>query len=135
MTPESGVSLPESELSWRFSRSSGPGGQHVNTTETRVEVLWSPADSAALTPDQKARAIARLRGRLVDGRVSVVSSRHRSQLRNRDDALARLEELVNAAVKPVRRRQKTRPSKASVERHRDAKRRRSQTKRSRREPW
>lgn len=131
--PDRRLTLPESELSWRFSRSSGPGGQHVNTTETRAEVLWSPAASSVLSADQKARAIARLRGRLIDGRVSVVSSRHRSQLRNREDALARLEELVADAIRPVRRRRPTRASRAAVERGRETKRRRSDLKRSRRD--
>lgn len=125
--------MPESELSWRFSRSSGPGGQHVNTTETRAEVLWSPADSAVLTPDQKARVAARLRGRLVDGQISVVASAQRSQLRNREDAVRRLEELVNEALRPVKKRRPTRPTRGSVERRLDAKRRRSQTKRDRRD--
>lgn len=131
-TPDRTVRLPESELTWRFSRSSGPGGQHVNTTETRVEVLWSPADSTVLTADQKARVAARLRGRLVGGRVSVVSSTHRSQLRNREDAQRRLEELVGEALKPARKRRATKPTRGSVERRLDAKKRRSQIKRDRR---
>lgn len=133
MTPDRAVRLPESELSWRFSRSSGPGGQHVNTTETRVEVLWAPADSTVLTADQRARVAARLRGRLVDGRVSVVASAHRSQVRNREDAVRRLEELVAEALRPVKKRRATRPTRGSVERRLDAKRRRSQTKRDRRD--
>jgi ribosome-associated protein len=133
MTSDGRVRLPESELSWRFSRSSGPGGQHVNTTETRVEVLWSPADSAVLTDDQKSRVAARLRGRLVDGRISVIASTHRSQLRNREDAWQRLEELVTEALKPVKGRRKTRPTRGSVERRLDAKKRRSQIKRDRRD--
>ena len=133
MSPDRVVRLPESELSWRFSRSSGPGGQHVNTTETRVEVLWSPADSTVLTDDQKARVAARLRGRLVDGRVSVVASAHRSQLRNREDAVRRLEELVAEALRPVKRRRPTKPTRGSVERRLDAKKRRSQVKRDRRD--
>ena len=133
MTAEPTITLPESELTWRFSRSSAPGGQHVNTTETRVEVLWSPADSVVLTADQKARLMARLRGRLVDGRISIVASDHRSQLRNRQDAVRRLEELINESLRPVKRRRPTRPSRGSVERRLDAKRRRSQLKRDRRD--
>ncbi|MFH7323704.1 alternative ribosome rescue aminoacyl-tRNA hydrolase ArfB [Aeromicrobium sp. HA] len=133
MTPDNRLRLPESELGWRFSRSSGPGGQHVNTTETRVEVLWSPADSTVLTPDQRDRVTARLRNRLVDGRISVVSSTHRSQLRNREDALRRLEELVAEALRPAKRRRATRPTRGSVERRLDAKKRRSQLKRDRRD--
>lgn len=135
MRPDGRIRLPESELSWRFSRSSGPGGQHVNTTETRVEVLWSPAQSTVLTDEQMARALARLRGRLVDGRVSVVSSRYRSQTRNREDAVRRLEDLVTEAVRPPRRRRATAPSRAAVERGRNAKRRHSETKQSRRAQW
>ncbi|MTB89151.1 aminoacyl-tRNA hydrolase [Aeromicrobium senzhongii] len=127
------VRLPESELTWRFSRSSGPGGQHVNTTETRAEVLWSPTDSSVLTPEQKARVVARLRGRLVDGHLSVVASAHRSQLRNREDAVRRLEGLVAEALRPVKSRRPTRPTRGSVERRLDAKKRRSQIKRGRRE--
>ncbi|MCD9154881.1 alternative ribosome rescue aminoacyl-tRNA hydrolase ArfB [Aeromicrobium duanguangcaii] len=127
------VRLPESELTWRFSRSSGPGGQHVNTTETRAEVLWSPGESSVLTADQKARVLSRLRGRLVDGQLSVVASAHRSQLRNREDAVQRLEELVAEALRPVKSRRPTRPTRGSVERRLDAKKRRSQIKRGRRE--
>ncbi len=123
--------MPESELSWRFSRSSGPGGQHVNTTETRVEVLWSPTESSVLTADQRARVATRLRGRLIDGQVSVVSSTHRSQLRNREDAQRRLEELVTEALKPEKKRRATRPTRGSVERRLEAKKRRSQLKRGR----
>ena len=65
------VAIPESEISWRFSRSGGPGGQHVNTSDTRVELIWSLESTQALTPEQRERALAALRGRLVDGRITV----------------------------------------------------------------
>lgn len=127
-----GVSIPESELSWRFSRSSGPGGQHVNTTDTRAEVVWSLAETAVLTESQKERVAARLRGRLVDGSLTVVSSQYRSQHRNREAARVRLEELVSEAVIPAKARVATKPSKASQRRRLDAKRARSEVKRNRR---
>jgi ribosome-associated protein len=127
--------LPERELSWRFSRSSGAGGQHVNTTDTRVELTWSLADSAVLTDEQRARVAEKLRSRLVDGTITVVSSRYRSQHRNREAARVRLEELVSAAVVPPRPRRPTKPTRASKERRLDAKKRRSDVKRSRRGGW
>jgi ribosome-associated protein len=127
--------LPERELAWRFSRSSGPGGQHVNTTDTRVELTWSLDDSTALTEAQKAQVARRLRARLVGGAVTVVSSQYRSQHRNREAALARLEELVAKALVPAKQRRATKPSRASVERRLDAKRRRSRTKRDRGAGW
>jgi ribosome-associated protein len=123
--------LPDRELTWRFSRSSGPGGQHVNTTDTRVELMWTPAASEALTEVQKGVVAHQLRHRLVDGTITVVSSQYRSQHRNREAAKARLEELVSAALIPRKQRRATKPSRASVERRLDSKKRRSQTKRGR----
>lgn len=127
--------LPEHELTWRFSRSSGPGGQHVNTTDTRVELLWPIGSSSALSDTQKAIVTSRLRNRIVDGTITVVSSQYRSQHRNREAARVRLEQLVAAALVPRKQRQATRPSRASKERRLDAKRRRSQTKRDRSGGW
>jgi len=127
--------LPESEMTWRFSRSSGAGGQHVNTTDTRVELTWSLADTTALTADQKSLATQRLRSRLVDGAITVVSSRFRSQHRNREAARVRLEELVTQAVVPPKPRRPTRRTRASVERRLDAKKRRGDIKKSRRGGW
>jgi ribosome-associated protein len=122
-------------MSWRFSRSSGPGGQHVNTTDTRVELSWSLHDTTALTDDEKALAAQQLRSRLVDGTITVVSSRYRSQHRNREAARVRLEELVSHAIVPPRPRRPTRPTRASVERRLDAKKRRGDIKKSRRGGW
>ena len=127
--------LPESEMTWRFSRSSGAGGQHVNTTDTRVELTWSLDDTTVLTADEKERAAHQLRNRLVDGAITVVSSRYRSQHRNREAARVRLEELVSQAVVPPKPRRATRPTRASVERRLDAKKRRSDVKKSRRGRW
>ena len=128
------VALPARELTWRFSRSSGAGGQHVNTSDTRVELIWSLRETSALTAAQRELAITRLRSRLVDGTITVVSSQYRSQHRNREAALARLEDLLARAIVPEKPRHATRPSRASVNRQRDAKQRRSQTKALRRRP-
>jgi len=135
VTASNRLSIPESELSWKFSRSSGPGGQHVNTTDTRVELRWSLDTTTVLTDEQRARVAIKLRGRLVDGAVVVVSSQYRSQHRNREAARVRLEELVTQALVPPRTRRATRPTRGSTERRLDAKRRRSDVKRTRRGGW
>ena len=127
--------LPDRELTWRFSRSSGPGGQHVNTTDTRVELSWTPATSDALTESQKGAIVHRLRQRLVNGTITVVSSQYRSQHRNREAAKVRLEELVAAALAPRKQRRATKPSRSSVERRLASKKKRSQTKRDRNAGW
>lgn len=127
------VVIPEAELSWRFSRSSGPGGQGVNTTDSRVELLYDIAHSRALSPLLRQRALDRLAGRLVDGVLSVTASEHRSQLRNRESAERRLaEELAAAIAPPPRPRRPTRATKASVEKRIAGKKRRSDVKRLRR---
>ena len=113
--------LPDRELTWRFSRSSGPGGQHVNTTDTRVELSWTPAASGVLTDAQKGAVARHLSHRLVDGTITVVSSQYRSQHRNREAAKVRLEQLVAGALAPRKQRRATKPSKASTERRLDAK--------------
>ena len=127
------VTIPETELSWRFSRSSGPGGQGVNTTDSRVELLFDVSASAVLSPIQRARALERLAGRLVDGVLAVTASEHRSQLRNRQAAERRLVAELAAAIAPPRRaRRPTRATKASVERRIAQKKRRANVKRLRR---
>lgn len=128
------IRVPESELTYRFSRSSGPGGQHVNTTDSRVEVLWDLGATAVLGPQQKERARQRLAGRLRGDVLSVTSSQYRSQHRNREAARVRLEELVAKAVEPPRPRRATRPTKGSVRRRLDAKGRQSELKQQRRRP-
>ena len=129
------VVIDDSELTWRFSRSSGPGGQHVNTSDTRVELLWSLTGTTALSAQQKELAARRLSGRLVDGTLTVASSQYRSQHRNREAAKARLVELVTEAVVPPRPRRRTRPTKGSVERRLVAKKRRGDVKQGRRGSW
>lgn len=126
--------VPDDELSWRFSRSSGPGGQHVNTSDTRVEVSWDLASSAVLSATQRAQALERLRTRLVDGTLTIASSQYRSQHRNREAARVRLEQVVAAAIVPPRPRRATRPTRGSQQRRIDAKKRRGDVKRSRRRP-
>jgi len=126
------VVIPGSALSWRFSRSSGPGGQGVNTTDSRVELTVDLANSSALTPVQRARAFDRLANRLVDGRLTVTASEHRSQLRNREAAQRRLAAVLASAIAPPpRKRRPTKATRASVERRLQSKRRRSQVKRHR----
>lgn len=127
------VAIPEKELRWRFSRSSGPGGQSVNTADSRVQLSLDLGATTALGPIQRARALERLGGRLVDGVLTVTASEERSQLRNREIALARLADVLAAAIAPPPpRRRPTRPSRRAVERRIAAKKRRARTKRLRR---
>jgi ribosome-associated protein len=128
------ITLPRTALTWRFSRSSGPGGQSVNTADSRVEVRFDLARSAALPPHLKQRALSRLASRLVDGVLVVTAAEHRSQLQNRRAAQARLVALLAEAVAPpARPRRATRPSRGSVEARLAAKRRRGLTKQHRRQ--
>jgi ribosome-associated protein len=129
--------IPAEELSWRFSRSPGPGGQSVNTAESRVSLSYDLANSDALPPQLKERALknlaGRLAGRLADGVVTVTASEFRSQLRNREAAARRLSGLLTAATAtPPRTRRPTKPTRGARERRLDAKRRRSEIKRLRR---
>jgi ribosome-associated protein len=128
------VTIPAGELQWRFSHSGGPGGQGVNTSDSRVELSWDLGASTALPPVLKERALQRLAGRLVGGTtLTVVASEFRAQLRNREAAAARLCALIaDAIAPPPRRRHPTRPSAASVDRRIEAKKKRGQLKRSRR---
>lgn len=128
-----GTAIPPDDLSWRFSRSPGPGGQSVNTTESRVELSYDLADSDALPPALKERAMRALAGRLASGVVTVTASEHRSQLRNRQAAADRMSALLTeATAPPPRQRRPTRPSRAARERRLADKQRRSQVKRLRR---
>jgi ribosome-associated protein len=129
------LTLPLSELEYRASRSSGPGGQHVNTSSTRIEVWWDVAGSSALSEEQRARLLARL-GRRLDssGRLRLVSSGSRSQLRNREEVTERLRELVAVALRVPKPRKRTRPPRAAKAARLEAKRRRSAIKRERRPP-
>lgn len=125
--------VPEAELSWRFSRSSGPGGQSVNTSDSRVELSYDVARSAALTDHLRARALQRLADRLVDGVVTVSASEQRSQLQNREEAERKLAQLLREAIAPPPPpRRATKPTRASRERRLQVKRQRSEIKRGRR---
>ncbi|MGZ5366832.1 MAG: alternative ribosome rescue aminoacyl-tRNA hydrolase ArfB [Aeromicrobium sp.] len=128
------IAVPESEMTWRFSRSSGPGGQSVNTTDSRVELSWHLIDTALLTDEQKALATTRLRGRLVDGAITITASQYKSQHRNREAAKVRLESLLAQALIPPRPRRTTKPSRAARQRRLDDKKQRGQTKRLRQRP-
>lgn len=127
------VVIPEGELRWRFSRSSGPGGQSVNTADSRVELSLDVSGTTALGPTQRARALTRLADRLVDGVLTVTASEHRSQLRNREAASERLAALLRTAIAPPPpARKPTKATRAATERRLAAKRRRARTKRLRR---
>jgi ribosome-associated protein len=133
ITPE--LSIPLSELEYRASRSGGPGGQHVNTSSTRIEVWWDVAGSTAPTADQRERLLQKLATRLdSNGRLRLVSSGTRSQLRNREEVTERLRDVVAAALVLPKRRRPTRPSRAAKAARLEAKRRRAATKRERRAP-
>jgi ribosome-associated protein len=127
------LAIPAAELRFRFSRSSGPGGQHVQRSETRVELLFDVANSPSLTDEQRERIRHRLSG-YVDGEgmMHVVSSVTRSQLENRADAVARFQVLLATALRRRKHRVPTRPTAAARERRLAEKRTRSGTKRTRR---
>jgi ribosome-associated protein len=128
-----GITIPQEELSWRFSRSQGPGGQSVNTTDSQAELSYDLAGSAALPPVLKERALSALAGRLSGGVITIAASEYRSQLRNREAAAARLSALLTDATAPPRKaRRPTKPSRGAVERRLAEKQRRSQLKRLRR---
>ncbi|MCK1822614.1 aminoacyl-tRNA hydrolase [Streptomyces sp. XM83C] len=131
------VALPDAELMWRFSRSSGPGGQHVNTTDSQVELRFDLARTEALPEVWKRRALQRLGPRLVDGVVSVRASEHRSQWRNREAAMVRLAALLSeATAPPPRARKPTRVPRGINERRLREKKQRSELKRARsRRDW
>ena len=117
--------IPAAELRWRFSRSSGPGGQNVNTTDSRVELVFDLAAASALPPALQARALRRLEGRLVEGCGVIAASEHRSQWQNRVAAQRRLVALLQEAIKPPPPpRRPTKPTRGSQERRLAAKKQR-----------
>ncbi len=124
--------IPLEELSFRATRSGGPGGQHVNTSATRVEVRWNVAESPSLSDEQRQRLLERLGGRInARGYLRVVADERRSQLRNRAAAVERLNSVVSDALKQPKKRKKTRPPRAAAEKRLDGKRRRGNVKRER----
>lgn len=131
---DASLAIPRWELEYRASRAGGAGGQHVNTSSTRIELLWNVARSTALDDAQRARVSARLATRIDgEGWLRVVSSARRSQQQNREAADARLAELVRGALVVQKRRRPTKPTRASKEARIRTKRKRSETKRMRRD--
>ena len=125
--------VPAGALSWRFSRSSGPGGQGVNTADSRVELSVAPLELPGLTDVQRERLADRLGSRLVDGVLTIAASEHRQQLRNRQAARERLAAVLRAALAPPQRpRRRTKPTRGSQERRIEAKKQRGQLKKQRR---
>jgi ribosome-associated protein len=129
------LTIPAAELAWRFSRSSGPGGQHVNTSDSRVELSWNVAGSAVLSDAQRLTLATRLGRRLIAGVITVTASEHRSQLRNRELALAKLSAVVAEGLAPgAPHRRATKPTRGSNRRRLAAKEQRAATKLQRRRP-
>ncbi len=127
------VTIPADELLWRFSRSSGPGGQGVNTADSKVELRFNLGESTAIPEHLKARALRRLEARLIDGVLIVTASSHRSQLDNRRAAAAKLALTLAHGMAPAPpKRRPTKPSAGSVQARLDTKRRRGQLKKQRR---
>ncbi len=131
----SDLTVPEHELVFRASRSGGPGGQHVNTSSTRIELWWSVSESPTLTEAQRALLLKKLASRLDStGQLRLVSSGSRSQLQNRRDVAERLQKILAAAMVVPRKRRKTRPSRAARERRLETKKIQSEKKARRRKP-
>lgn len=127
------LAIPRQELAVRATRSGGPGGQHVNTSSTRIELFWNIATSRALDDGARARLLERLASRLDgEGTLRLVASDSRSQLQNRRAAEERLVAMVNAALVPRKKRKATKPSRAAKEKRLDEKKRHSERKRNRR---
>ena len=127
------IVIPQSELTWRFSRSSGPGGQSVNTTDSKAQLVFDLANTTSLSEHLKARARERLSTTLIDGCIVITASEQRSQLQNRRAAERRLSETLREAIAPPpRKRRPTKPSRAATDRRIKAKKSRGETKRLRR---
>ena len=130
------LAIPESELTERFLRADGPGGQHVNRTESAVELRFDVAHSPSLPDAVRARVLARRDRRLTDDGVLVIQARRfRDQARNRDDARERLVEILRAALVPPKKRVATKPTRASKERRLAGKKQRGAVKRNRGRAW
>ena len=128
------VSIPRTELQFRATRAGGAGGQHVNTSSTRIELMWDLPHSTAVTEDQRERLQSKLAARLdAEGHVRVVASDRRSQQQNRQSAETRLAELVRSALVIPKKRRPTKPTRASKEKRITEKKRRGERKRNRRD--
>ena len=135
VTLRGAVVVPDDELSWRFSRSGGPGGQHVNTTDSRAELRWDVVHSRALSPVLRERVLEHLERRLTGGVLVIAASEYKSQLRNREAALTRFVALLDAALAPPGpARRATRPSRGSRRRRAESERQRREVKAQRRRP-
>ena len=129
------LAIPRDELTYRATRSGGPGGQHVNTSSTRVELRWSVRDSSSLSDEQRARLEHRLASRLdSDGRIRLVSSGSRSQLQNREEVTERLRTILARALEVPKPRKRTRMPRAAKERRLTDKKRRGEIKKMRNKP-
>ncbi|GJG85372.1 aminoacyl-tRNA hydrolase [Gemmatimonadetes bacterium T265] len=127
------LAIPRAELEVKATRAGGPGGQHVNTSSTRIELRWNVRTSRALDDVLRDQLLARLAGRLdAEGGVRVVASEYRSQRQNREAAEARLAALVRAATVVPKRRKPTKPTRTSIVRRMEGKRRQSEKKATRR---
>ena len=134
ITINSTVSIPVEELRYRFARSAGPGGQHVNKTETQVELLFDVAHSPSLTEAQRQRILRQLKNLIdQDGVLHLTAQSERSQLRNREIVTARFQEVLAAALREPKKRRPTRPTAASKTKRIESKKRRGQIKRLRRD--
>jgi ribosome-associated protein len=129
------VTIPGSELEYAASRSSGPGGQHVNTADTRIQLRWNVEQTVALSEAQRARVRRFLAPRLTEsGDLILASDQHRSQRRNREEVTRRLAALVREALVPPKPRRKTKPTRASKEKRLSEKKRRAEIKKGRGKP-
>jgi ribosome-associated protein len=134
LTVNADLSIPRHELTFRASRAGGPGGQHVNTSSTRVEILWNVDRSRALSADQRSRLRDKLGGRIdSQGNVRVVASAYRSQARNREDAEERMAAMIRRALVREKPRKKTRPHRSAVEARLFSKKLKGQKKKERRQ--
>ena len=132
----SDVSIPRHELQLRATRAGGPGGQHVNTSSTRIELVWNLRESRALSEAQRSQLLERLASRVdAQGNVRVVATAYRSQARNRDDALDRLAAMIRKGLVIPKARKQTRPSRAAKEKRLLSKKHVSQKKQARRKPY
>ncbi|NLF65791.1 MAG: aminoacyl-tRNA hydrolase [Chloroflexi bacterium] len=130
------LSIPESELSFSFSTSGGPGGQHANRSATRAILSFDVYGSPSLSDGQRARILARLGNRIShEGTMQISAGESRSQYQNRQEAIARFQALLERALRPQKKRRPTRPSRAAQERRLEAKRRRGQRKAERQKRW
>lgn len=130
-----GVVVPESEIAAEYSRAAGPGGQHVNKTETRVTLRWSVADSAAISDEVREKLRRRLASRLTkDGELLVSVETHRSRLRNTELAYERMQEILQKALAEPKKRKPTKPSRGAKERRLKAKRKTAEKKQARKRP-